>query len=470
MAPASAPPAAAATGAAPGSAPGPATLGGAAERIPLGLRLGWSAGSIGTVVILSTTSILLLFFMTSVLGLAPALAGALLFGAKLFDAVIAPMMGRISDGAATRWGRRRPFLFLGGFVSALAFLILFMPPALEGVALSAWMVAGLLVLALGYTLFNVPYLAMPAEMTASPQERTALLSFRVAFVAIGGALVGFAPKVAASLGGDRPAWAVTGAMLGALVLVAMLTAFRASARARATIAAPGGDRESLFVVLANRPFVMLLLAKTFQLVGLAAMQASILFFIVQVLGVSEGVVGVYVVVTTIAMLASMPLWVMLGKRHRKRDLFIAACLGYALVKLSFLLAAPGEPAFLIHLRGALGGLLTGGVLLMGQSILPDAIDWDCRRSGVRREGLYAGAYSLVEKSAMALGPLLVGLILQGFGFDPQAAKAGIVQTEVAVTGVYLGAAVLPALLYALSTVPLLFYRIDEHADGRDGGR
>ncbi len=433
----------------------------AADRIPLGLRLGWATGSIGTVVILSTTSILLLFFMTSVLGMAPAHAGALRFGAKLFDAVIAPMMGRISDSAATRWGRRRPFLFAAGFVAAVAFLILFMPPALEGLALSAWMVSGLLVLALGYTLFNVPYLAMPAEMTASPQERTALLSFRVAFVAIGGALVGFAPKMAASLGGDRPAWAITGAALGALVLATMLIAFAASARARATPAPPGGDRESLLVVLANRPFMLLLVAKTFQLVGLAAMQASILFFIVQVLGASEGVVGVYVTITTVAMLASMPLWVRLGRAHAKRTLFIAACLGYALLKLSFLLAVPGEPALLIHLRGAIGGLLTGGVLLMGQSILPDAIDWDCRRSGVRREGLYAGAYSLVEKSSMALGPLLVGLILSGFGFDPQAARAGVTQSAAAVTGVYLGASVLPALLYALSAVPLLFYRIDE---------
>ncbi len=429
--------------------------------IPLGLRLGWSAGSVGTVIILSTTSIVLLFFMTSVLGMNPALAGGLLFGAKLFDAAVAPMMGRISDSAVTRWGRRRPFLFVGAIVSALAFLILFMPPALSGLALSAWMVAGLLVLALGYTLFNVPYLAMPAEMTSSPQERTALLSFRVAFVAIGGALVGFAPKLAASLGGDRPAWAATGAVLGGLVLAAMLVAFGASHSARATAPTPGGDRESLLVVLRNRPFVMLLLAKTLQLVGLAAMQASILFFIVQVLAASEGTVGIYVVLTTVAMLGSMPLWVRLGRSHSKRSLFIAACLGYAAVKLSFLLAVPGEPDILIHLRGIAGGLFTGGVLLMGQSILPDAIDWDCRRSGVRREGLYAGAYSLVEKSSMALGPLLVGLILSAVGFDPQAAKAGIVQTDVAVTGVYLGAAVLPALLYALSCVPLLFYRLDE---------
>ncbi|MFQ3666160.1 MAG: MFS transporter [Sphingomonadaceae bacterium] len=452
MATASAPPLAAPL---PGSA--------AADRIPLGVRLGWATGSIGTVTVLSTTSILLLFFMTGILGVAPALAGALLFGAKLFDAVIAPLMGRWSDGFASRWGRRRPFLLAGAVVSGLSFLILFAPPMLEGTWLATWMVAGLLVLALGYTLFNVPYLAMPAEMTASPQERTALLSFRVAFVALGGALVGFAPKVAASLGGDRWAWAMTGAGLGLIVFLAMATAFAGSRAARATAATPGQPREGLSVLLANRPFLLLLAAKVLQLVGLAAMQASILFFLVQVLKASEGVVGIYVVLTTVGMLASMPLWVRLGRRHAKRSLFIVACLGYALVKLSFLLAGPGDPEWFIHLRGVAGGILTGGVLLMGQSLLPDAIDWDCRRSGVRREGLYAGAYSLVEKASMALGPLLVGLILSGFGFDPQAARAGVAQSEFAVTGVYLGAAALPALLYALSTVPLFFYRIDEAA-------
>ncbi|MFN7173170.1 MAG: MFS transporter [Thermaurantiacus tibetensis] len=433
------------------------------QRIPLGVRLGWATGSIGTVTILSTTSLLLLFYMTGLLGMAPALAGALLFGAKLFDAVIAPWMGRVSDRFASRWGRRRPFLLAGAVVSAAAFLLLFAPLPLDGAVEAAWMVGGLLLLALGYTLFNVPYLAMPAEMTASPKERTALLSFRVAFVALGSALVGFAPKVAAALGGDRAAWALTGAGLGAIVFLAMGAAFVGSRNARATAPVPGQDGGGLAVVLANRPFLLLLAAKVLQLVGLAAMQASILFFMVQVLKASEGVVGIYVGLTTVAMLASMPVWVGLGRRWPKKTLFILACLGYALVKLSFLLAVPGEPALLLHLRGVAGGVLTGGVLLMGQSLLPDAIDWDCRRSGIRREGLYAGAYSLVEKASMALGPLLVGLILSGFGFDPQAARAGVAQGEVAIAGVYLGAALLPALLYAASTVPLLFYRIDEAA-------
>ena len=436
------------------------------DSLSFGLKLGWAAGSLGTVTILSTTSFLLLFFMTTLLGMGPALAGGLLFGAKLFDALIAPWLGRVSDGHSGRWGRRRPFLLLGAFASLAAFLILFNPPALAGTGLNIWMVGGLLVMAAGYTLFNVPYIAMPAEMTGSPQERTALMSYRIAFVGLGGALVGFAPKFAAELGGDRVAYAWVGAGLGMVVFVAMLVAFLASRNARATTGTPGIAMGSYAVIFANRPFMLLLAAKALQLVGLAAIQASVLFFLKQVLGIGEGTIGGFVGVTTVLMLLSMPFWVWAAKRWSKRFLFMAGCLAYALVQLSWLLAVPGEALAPVMLRAAAGGFFTGGILLMGQSILPDAIDHDCRRTGVRREGLYAGAYSFVEKASTALGPLLVGLILAAAGFDPKAAAAGIAQGADAITGVYLGAAVLPALLYALSVVPLWYYRLD--ADAREG--
>ena len=80
---------------------------------------------------------------------------------------------------------------------------------------------------------------------------------------------------------------------------------------------------------------------------------------------------------------------------------------------------------------------------------------------MRREGVYAGAYSFVEKGSMAFGPLLVGLILQAFGFQPSVGGAEVGQTEDALRGIYIGAALLPAALYALSTVPLFFYDLTD---------
>ena len=68
-------------------------------RVSTGLKAAWGIGSVGTVTVLTINSLLLLFFMTSVLGLAPALAGSRLFGAKLIDAIAAPVLGGVSDSA-----------------------------------------------------------------------------------------------------------------------------------------------------------------------------------------------------------------------------------------------------------------------------------------------------------------------------------------------------------------------------------
>jgi glycoside/pentoside/hexuronide:cation symporter, GPH family len=430
------------------------------DRLPTGLKAGWGFGSVGTLTVLNVNALLLLFFMSSILGLPPALAGTLLFGAKLFDAVAAPVVGSLSDRTRGRLGRRRPYLLAGAVACAVAVAAVFNPPVADQSGLVIYIGACLLLLALGYTLFNVPYLAMPAEMTDSPTERTSLMSWRIAFVSIGGLIVGVAPQLAAQSGGGREGYGLMGVLLGFVVLGAMLVAFFAAGRSRTIAGAASGGVSDFAVVLRNRPFMLLIAAKVLQLVGLASITASLLFFVEHVLRADESLITVFILSSTVATILAMPVWVALGKRFAKRTLYIAGCLGFALLTLSWLAAAPGEPIALVALRGVFAGIFSGGLLLMGQSILPDTIDYDCRRSGVRREGVYAGAYSFVEKGSMAFGPLLIGLILQAFGFRPSAGAA-VAQTAEAVTGIYIGAALLPAALYALSVLPLLFYDLTE---------
>jgi GPH family glycoside/pentoside/hexuronide:cation symporter len=49
-------------------------------------------------------------FYTDVVGIDIAVAGALLFGVRLFDAVTDPLMGTLSDRTRSRFGRRRPYI------------------------------------------------------------------------------------------------------------------------------------------------------------------------------------------------------------------------------------------------------------------------------------------------------------------------------------------------------------------------
>jgi GPH family glycoside/pentoside/hexuronide:cation symporter len=208
-------------------------------------------------------------------------------------------------------------------------------------------------------------------------------------------------------------------------------------------------------------------AKVCQLIGLASLTASILFLMKNVLLQPESTVGFYVMAATAATLSTMPVWVWLGRRFSKRSLYIAACLLFACLTSSWLLAGPHEPMPLILLRGFLSGTFSGGLLLMGQSLLPDAIDADCRRSGIRREGVYAGAYSFVEKASSAFGPLLIGMILQAFHFKPSLGKA-VAQPPEALTGIVIGVAVVPAILYIVSVIPLLYFRLDPEPATPDG--
>ena len=430
------------------------------HRVSTGLKAAWGAGSIGTVTVLTVNSLLLLFFMTSVLGLAPALAGGLLFSAKLIDAIAAPVLGGISDSWKGPMGRRAPFLLAGAFFSAFGLALVFNPPAAFDAALPAWIFISLIVIAIGYTLFNVPYMAMPAEMTDMPAERTSIMSWRIAFVSIGGLLTGLAPQIATSLGGGRTGYGAIGFILGGVVLLAMLSAFAASRRTRQVASGEqAGGFKRYLVVFQNRPFMLIIAAKVFQLVGLASLTASILFLMKNVLLQPDSTVGLYVTASTVAILTLMPVWVWLGKRFSKRSLYITSCLLFACLTSSWLLAGPHEPIQLILLRGFLSGTFSGALLLMGQSLLPDAIDADCRRSGVRREGVYAGAYSFVEKASSAFGPLLIGMILQAFHFRPSLGKA-VAQPPEALTGIVIGVAVVPAILYIVSVIPLLYFRLD----------
>ena len=126
-----------------------------------------------------------------------------------------PMAGIISDRSQTRWGRRRPFILGGGLLAAFCFVLLFVVPDIERqMVLFAYMTAVYLLLNTGYSLFAVPYLTMASEMSNKPDERTTLLSFRNAFLAVGLIIAGaFAPKIVAYVSQD----------LGGIIVLQLIT-------------------------------------------------------------------------------------------------------------------------------------------------------------------------------------------------------------------------------------------------------
>jgi GPH family glycoside/pentoside/hexuronide:cation symporter len=417
------------------------------------LKAGWGFGSVGTQIVLFSQSLLLLYYFTAILGLQPAFAGTLLFGAKLFDALIAPVVGTWTDRARTRLGRRRPFLLAGALLSSAGLYFVFNPPSPNPLVL----LVGLALISLGYSSFNIPYLAMSAEMTDSPVERTSFMSWRIAFVGIGSIVATSLLPMIAKLGGaNRAGYGLTGVAAAALVLISMLTTFVLTARARSTQSRgePISFSAMLLAVTSNRPFAYLLAAKLLQLIGLAAASASMLFFFKNVIGGDESMLALWGGVSNGVSIVSMLFWPMIGRRFGKVPVYALSVICFSLIGFSWLLAGPGTGIAAVIARGFASGIFVGGLLLMGQSLLPDAISTDFRRTGLRREGIFAGAYSFVEKASSAIGPMIVGLLFQLLGFKTHGGPVGN-DTR----AVYLCAAVIPSLAYLLSVWPLMLIRI-----------
>jgi len=439
--------------------------------LPFGLKFGWGLGSLGTASFLYTSNFLILAFMTTFLGIDPLLAGLLIGVAKVYDAFTDPLMGVISDKTKTRWGRRRPWLFLGALVCALSVYLTFSPPNMAWVMQYAaiYMLFVLLLSSTGYTIFNVPYISMSAELTEDYHERTNLMSYRVFMTSIGGLIgLSYVPSLLQEYA-DSPgvfgaaAYSAVAEHVGLIVLISMLVAFLSTSKARSTtsVSSSLSLTEKLKTLKNNKPFILLLCAKLFQLIGLATVTGSLFLLFKYAIVRPFSEVAYLGIAINVTLAVSMPIWLYWSKRFTKEKVYIAACVAYGLVTLTWLVATGEEPLMLFLLRAAALGFASGGVMLMGQALLPDCIEHDYHNTGLRREASLGGAYSFVEKTSNALGPVITGVVLSVFGFAETTGGQLVPQSDSAITGLMVCVAIIPALCSFISIPFLLKYPLSE---------
>ena len=431
-------------------------------------HLGWAVGTLGVSLQLNTFAIAALFFMVTVLKMEPVVAGALITGSKLYDAVTDPLMGVISDRTRSRWGRRRPYLLIGGVTCGATFALLFsIPPLQDTTTLYLYVGGALLLLSTAYTIFNVPYLAMPAEMVDDYHERSVMMSYRVFLISIGTFIgISVSPALVALLQesfGYTPSQAYRGMglVIGTLMVLAMVASFFGTRGARFSepVSTRLPWREQARLLFGNTPFLLYMGLKLAGLFSLAAVLAVQLFFIVYVMERSMAIAGIYGVVQVTGQILSIPLWLALSRRVGKIRVLVISSALMLVIAGTWFFSGPDESLFVYGLRGLAIGIGGAGTLLATQAMLPDVMEYDYRRTGLRREGVYAGLASFIEKISSALSGVVIGGLLSAMGFDRNLGAEG--QPESARTAIYICIAVIPMATYALKLVLLYFFELDE---------
>lgn len=436
-----------------------------AERLPFKLCMGFGVGSVGVAILLNTVTMFFPVLMTTILGQSAAMAGLLLTASKLYDVVADIFIGVISDRTKSRWGRRRPYLLAGAVISSLSYLMIFAPPAMSDTWLTIYMAAALIIYSTGYSLFAVPYIAMAGEMTDGYHERTRLLSFRSVFIAIGQLLAASgAAALIEWLGGGSRGYAWMGAACAAIIFTTMVITFFGTKNARRREAPPkhtlpkAGQLKSLFT---NRPFAILMGTKITQYLAISTVATTKLLFFLNVLGI--GYVGMINATMSqyIVQGASVPFWVWFSKAIGKKRAYLVAIVLLALAYGSWVLATPSITTTEIWIRGGLQGLAASGTTLVSISMLPDIMEYDRKRTGNSREGVFSSIYAMLEKLSFAIGPGLIGVILAMAGYVATTKGELVQQSQSTIDALYLGAGVLPFALAMTSFVIMCFYDLDE---------
>jgi Na+/melibiose symporter-like transporter len=383
----------------------------------------YSLGAFGTGVFSTVPTVLLLYFCTETLKMPPGLAGVAVFLPKVWALVWDPAVGAWSDRSRSPIGRRRPFLLAGAIGVSAAFVALFAWPHAVGKGAFVSVALIYFLLANAYSLFAVPFVSVPSEISPEPAERERLTTWRIGFAMVGVLIgAGLAPVLVQLGGGGRAGYLFMALVVGTICGAGMLSAFFAtpSRLGAGEVEAPhlGQAVRALF---SNRPFLKLICAYVLQLTGVGLISAAAPYWIVDVAGRTEGQVGLALGFLLLVTIASTPLWSWVMRRIGARATIAASAFLYGLATLTFLALPPHPPTLATFGVYALIGVPFAGIQIGPFALAAHMIHESAATSGVRREGLFTGLWTAGEKLGLALGPGAAGLALMLIGFRSGAA-------------------------------------------------
>lgn len=455
-------------------------------------RVGWltmtlyGVGSISNSVKSRGLSGFLMIFYNQVMGLPPALVGLGTALALVFDALVDPAVGQLSDGTRSRWGRRHPYMYAAAAPVAILFFLIWNPPSgLEPMALFAYMMACLLSIRLFDTFFELPSSALVPELVEDYDKRTVLVSIRVICSTAGGVgMTIFAYQVAMRElpGGGGGVLAKDGyfsyAVAGALVIFTTILIssvathrfipwLRTASVGKRTASA---QLREIGITLRNRAFFTM--AGSGSLVYLVAgiTQGLTIYIGLFFWGFGQGqlasMAGLIAIAAMSGAAAAGPMSRLIGKKG-------AALLGYMvgataeltpyLLRLNGLMPENGDPAvfYIVATASFINMTAWGMTGVFLTAMIADVVEDNAVKTGRRAEGLLFAADSLFKKIASAGGPAVAGLILSAAHF-PVGARKGKVDPQILQD---LMMFYLPTLLaiYVTSITLMAFYNISRES-------
>ncbi len=416
----------------------------------------------------------LLFFYTDIFGLDAAVVGTMFLITRVWDSLFDPVVGAMADRTESRWGKFRPYLLWMALPFGVLGVLTFTTPGFPGTGNLVYAYVTYSLMMMVYSLINVPYASLLGVMSANPNERTALSSYRMVFAFLGGilVLVLIEPLVDffANLGGEtdlQRGWSLAAAVLACLAMAFFLGTFLGTRERIKPIKETANSlREDLGDLLRNRPWWILLGAGVAALLFNSIRDGAAVYYFKYYAVVPEGfdlgfvgpvfsLTTAYLVIGQAANILGIVLIAPVSSRIGKKRAYLWAMLLATVFSVLFYFIGP-EHIWAMLAMQVLISACAGSIFPLLWSMYADIADYAEWKNQRRATGLIFSSSSMSQKFGWSIGGAMTGWLLAYFGFE-----ANVVQTAEAQGGIRLMLSLLPAAGALLSVLFIVRYPLDE---------
>ena len=444
--------------------------------LPMSQKIAFGIGMLANQMFPAALSIFIVILVQS-LGMSPVMWGLIFFLPKLIDAVTDPLMGYISDRTRSRWGKRRPYIFIGAVIAGLSYIAMWQLSEDNSLLFNFWyFLLWNIIFFLGMTIFSVPYVAMGYEMSSDYHERTRLMAVAqwigqwAWVIAPWFWIVLYDPNwFESATEGARTLSIWVGLIcMGLAIVPAVLCRSEDNSHEEKEAIGSLSDTfrdlwRGVLITLANKPFQKVCIA-TFCIFNAFNTVAGFAFFII-VYYMNQGdpvqagnwpaLFGSVSAICTCFLVIPIINW-MAQKFGKLKTFTITQTLslaGYSMFWWSF---SPENP-YLMFVPIPLYVFGIGGLFTLMMSMTADICDMDELETGERREGLFGAIYWWMVKFGAAFAGLLSGLILASVGFD----QSITIQSDSTLAGLRAAFILVPVTGTIIGILVMRSYELDE---------
>ena len=413
-------------------------------------KYSYGIGAFGKDLVYGIVGTYLMVYFTDVVKLNPSFVGTLFLVSRLWDAVNDPAMGMIVDNTRSKWGKFRPWIFIGTVLNAVVLVGLFRKPDLEGLPLYAYFSIAYILWGMTYTIMDIPYWSMIPALTSDKEEREKVSVIPRIFASFGGLTIGtFGLTMIDFLGeGDKVKGYSMLAIVIAVIFVisSLITCLNVKERIETSKNTKKVNfKETLNIILKNDQLVIFIGIVLCMNLVMQISGGMAIYYFTYVIG-EENLFSIFIAFSGLAEVTALMTFPSLTKKLGREKVFklgsILPIVGFLLLLVSGYVDP--KNAVFIAISGIVFKLGSGLLLASTTVMLADVVDYGHYKLGTRNESIVFSVQTLLVKSASAVSGWLVGVGLSLVGY-----VAGATQTAQTILGMrvlMIGAPILCAII------------------------